>query len=192
MNSKKIWLMIPAILNPYLFMLSVTGMLLSAKVEFIIESQFLASYGIFIWYGFFIILGLVSIALTVLVFVLSLKGKWDPLFLSKCAMIIKLIQIPAYILIFVYGVLFAVTVWLFVVSFIAIIVDYITLLMSSSFNIAAIINLIREKKLSFKKSIPLIISQFIYCVDVVGAIILYRKIKKISLPCGQVAENVKE
>lgn len=78
------------------------------------------------------------------------------------------------------------------VSFIAIIVDYITLLMSSSFNIAAIINLIREKKLSFKKSIPLIISQFIYCVDVVGAIILYRKIKKISLPCGQVAENVKE
>ena len=117
---------------------------------------------------------------------LSLTGRWDPLFTAKSAMIIKLIQIPAYIIIFVFGVLFAITIWLYVVSIIAMIVDYITLLMSSSLSLSAIINLIRDKKLSFKKSILLIISQFVFCVDVVGAIILYRKIKK--LPAEPVPE----
>lgn len=191
MNSKKIWLMIPAALNPYLFILSIAGMLSSANVKFITESQFLASFGIFIWYGFFIILGLISIALTALCFVLSLTKKWDPLFLSKCAMIIKLIQIPAYIVIFVFGVLFATTIWLYVVSVIAMIVDYITLLMSSSLNIAAIINLIREKKLSFKKSILVIISQFIFCVDVVMAIVLYKKLKRSQAKNDlEITENI--
>ena len=180
MNSKRIWLMIPAAMNPYMFLIGVFGVYVAPNFKFITESQFLVAYGFFIWIGLFLLLGLAAIGVTVVCFVLSITKKWEPVSLAKTAMIIKLIQIPAYIVIFILGLIFSVTVWLYVLSLFMIVVDYITLLMSSSLNIADVINAIREKKTTFKKSILIIISQFFFCVDVVGAIVFYSRLKKAN------------
>lgn len=111
-------------------------------------------------------------------FALALLKKWDSLFLSKAAMIIKVIHIPAYIAIFVLGVLFSVTVWLWAVVPILAFLDYVFLLMSGSITVAAVINSVKEGRSELRKNIWIIICQFIFCADVVAAAVLYFRSKK--------------
>lgn len=182
MNAKRIWLMIPAILNPYMFLIGILGVYFFPQIEFITENNFFASYGIFIWYGFFLLFGLTAIVLSVVCFILSIKHKWNAVSLAKTAMIIKLIQIPAYIAVFALGVGFVASIWLIALIGMLVFADYITLVMSSSLSVAAVVNAIKDNKMTLAKGWWIIVLQFIFCADVVASIVLYRYLKKLTNP----------
>ena len=127
----------------------------------------------------FCIFAFISFVLNIIFFVLSITKKWDELYLAKVAMITKLIQIPSYIVIFVLGVFFTITIFTFVFSILMFFFDYLTLIMTGLINSAAVINASRKKAVSFGKNIWIIILQFVFCADVVASIIFYIKIKNI-------------
>lgn len=177
MNIKRFWLTLPIILFPYAFAGFFVAMWFCAgnggPMLFFYENMllFLAVIGV---------LMIMAIVCAVICLVLGLTGKWDSLSLMKCAMIIKLIHIPAYIVIFIWGFIFFITIWLMVFTLVLAFVDYIILLTTTSLSLTAAINSQREGKCTFKGNIWFIILQFIFCTDVITAVIYYFILKKKS------------
>ena len=104
MNAKRIWLLLPTILLPYFTLLLVAIVILYTKVQvfaFIIDHVFQEN-GLYIL-AILLILCLIAVAFSIAYFVLSIRKKWNPVSLAKCAMLIKWIQVPAYAAIFTLG-----------------------------------------------------------------------------------------
>ncbi|WP_329381913.1 hypothetical protein [Anaerofustis butyriciformans] len=100
-------------------------------------------------------------------------------------MLIKLIHIPFFILIFIIGMIFLMAMVvpaLFILSpiicFILACLDYILILVSSSYGINAITKMRNENILSKKEAVIYIIMHFIFVLDVISAIIIFIKAKK--------------
>ncbi len=179
MNKKRIWLVISTILLPYfvLFML--------ATLFFSIEQPFFGYImeNIFRNNALSLLLALliyctVAIALSVVCFVISIRKSWDALSLAKTAMIIKLIQVPAYIAIFVLSVAFILTIFTFAFTFILILIDCLTLLLTGLLTVSSVINAVKNGTFRIKEVIWVIILQFVFCADVVASIIYYKKLRK--------------
>ena len=128
--------------------------------------------------------------LSALCLVLGIKGNWDALSVAKTTMIIKLIQIPAYVVIFLLSAIFVMMI--FTIGFVIVFAffDYLTLLMSGMLGILAVVLAIRNGKVSFKESWWVILLQFIYCADVVATVIFYVKLKKMKLQEIETAKQV--
>lgn len=102
-------------------------------------------------------------------------------------MLIKLIHIPFYICVFLIGLLLAfamvVPALLFVspilISFMAVI-DLGLMFTSSMYGISAIVRLLRKNAISKKTALLHIILHFIFVADVISAICIYRKSKKLK------------
>ena len=179
MNIKRIWLIIPSFLLPYLTLFLLALIFLSPKYapfEFIAEKVFCSS--IIIMFVALLLFIILSATLSVVCFVMCICKKWDALSLAKTAMIIKLLQIPAYILIFALGAALALTIFTMIFSFVLAIIDYITLMLSGLITVSSVINASREGIIEFKKSFWVVILQFIFCADIVAAIIFYVLMKK--------------
>ncbi len=97
--------------------------------------------------------------------------------LLRINMIIKLLHIPAYLLIFIFGLLCMITIFTIGVTFILMILDGMTIILSGLIGISSIINGLRENKISLKQAVIHGVLQFIYCVDVISSIVLYRTVK---------------
>ena len=179
MNKKRIWLVLPAAAIPYVVIITLLFIFYSVQnpaIGFIMEKLFFSNalYLLLL----FLIYVVMAIALTVIAFVLAIVKNWDAVSLAKTAMLIKVIQIPAYIVIFGLGVLLAITIFTYPVTILFIILDYITLVMSGLLNIAGVILAARQKKQSFKSSVWIVVLQFVYCADIVASVIFYIKLKK--------------
>ena len=128
--------------------------------------------------------------LSVLCLIFGLKGNWDALSVAKTTMIIKLLQIPAYLVIFLLSLIFIITIFTFGFVIAFAFFDYLTLLMSGMLGILAVVQAIRNGKVSLKKSWWVILLQFIYCADVVAAVIFYVKLKKVKAKEAEIAQEV--
>ena len=95
-------------------------------------------------------------------------------------MVIKLVHIPAYVLIFVLGLAFMVTIFTFAITIILVIFDMMTIFMTGLIGLSGVIRACCEKKISIKSAIIHGILQFVFCLDVFSAVIAYRKVKKSS------------
>lgn len=179
MNKKRIWLIIPSFLLPYITLGMLALIFLSsvyAPLEFIVEKFFGSNIiSMLVALLLFIIL---SVTLSVVCFVMSIRKKWDALSLAKTAMLIKLLQIPAYILIFVLGVALALTIFTILFTFVLAIIDIITLTLTGLITVSSVINAARDGIIEFKKSLWVVILQFFFCADVVAAIVFYVLMKK--------------
>ena len=186
MNSKRIWLMIPGILFPYIVIAHLVLLFCSPDRMYEVFGPFAILY-------FFIPAAylLVAFPLCVVSFICSIKNKWDSVSLAKTAMIIKLIHIPAYIAIFALSIGFVLSIWLIGAVFLMVFCDYVTLIMSSSLSIASVVNAKKENKLTFGNSVWLTVSQLIFCVDVVMAIVIYNRLRKTPAE-ESVLENIGE
>lgn len=176
MNGKRILLLLPAALSPYLLIASM-GITYSLPEK--IFSHIGGPYNpwVLLVAPIFIF---ISFILCAVCFILSIKRKWDPLSLAKAAMIIKLTQIPAYLIIFVLGMLLATTIWLIALVLLLAFFDYVFLIMSGSVCIAAAINSEDDKRKALKKNLWIVICQFIYLADVIASVILYFRLKSPS------------
>lgn len=128
--------------------------------------------------GLVLLLVFLVIIFTVAYFILCLLKAFDHVSLAKTAIIVKLLQIPSYVVIFILGLLFLIAI--FTVRFtIALFMFYcVILFLSGLLSVAAIMNANRREMIIEIQAIVFGILQFIFVADVISTIILYRKLSK--------------
>lgn len=168
MNKKNIWLVIPTMFMPYLVVVILSIMMFGENNPF----------GKINPLGIILLYSLIATILNIFWFVRSIIKKGDPILTAKWAMIIKVVQIPAYIAIFILGICLMITI--FTIPFVIglFFIDSLILFLTGLITISSAINSIRLKKLKITDIIWVIILQFVFCADVVVTIIYYLKIKK--------------
>ena len=178
MNKKRFWFIIPTALLPYLVLFALATVFFSTKYPFF--ERIMVS----VFHGNAIIL-LIALSLYCLLaavisiwgFVISIRMGWDCFSLVKSAMIVKLMQVPAYILIFVLSVLLATTIFTIPFSIGLFLIDCLTLYLTGLVTIAAAVNTVRQDKIKSTEALLIIILQFIFCVDIVASIVFYARLK---------------
>ncbi len=119
-----------------------------------------------------------SVTVTVLAFILSLVQKWECLTLARLVMIVKLIHIPAYVLIYFCSIIFGVTVFLFAVNLLLFIFDCIFIGMTGLLATSSVVLAVQQKKWASSDAVWPILLQFVFCIDVVASIVFYIKLRK--------------
>lgn len=133
-----------------------------------------SAYNLFIPVALFIILTMI---LTVICVTFSQVQKWDAYVLAKTMAIIKIIHIPAYVVIFIVGAFCALTIFSLPFTVLLAVFDYILLVMSGVMTSSAVVLAINQNSQISKKYYFLAVLQFVYCIDAVAAWILYLKLK---------------
>ena len=175
MNKKRFLLILPAVLLPYAT-LGLLVLIYIAPHTFL--DEWMGRGGFFYLLGFFLLYVITAFALAVVGFVKSIRGNWDPISLAKTAMIIKLAQIPAYICIFILGLVCLVMIFTYFISFLLALIDAITLCATGLLTTAAVVNHSRRNQLEWGKYWWVIATQFIFCVDVGTTIWFYTKLRR--------------
>lgn len=103
------------------------------------------------------------------------KG-WSARRQARATMWVKLVQIPAYVMWFVLGA----ALFLFMGPLLAFLVDAMTIIVSGLVGLGTVFRCRKEGILTGKQTVTHGILQFVFCADVVSAIILYRKTKEVS------------
>lgn len=125
-----------------------------------------------------ILIWVVALVCAVSICTVSLIKKWDFVELSRVNMLIKTISIPAYVAIFVIGVVCMLTIFTFAISVALMILDVMAILLSGLIGLSAVKRCCDGKVLSTKQTILYCVLQFVFCADVVASIIVYRKTKR--------------
>jgi peptide-methionine (S)-S-oxide reductase len=175
MNKKRFLLILPAVLLPYAT-LGLLVLIYTAPNTFL--DEWMGRGGFFYLLGFFLLYVITAFALAVVGFVKSIRGNWDPISLAKTAMIIKLAQIPAYICIFILGLVCLVMIFTFFISFLLALIDAIALCATGLLTTAAVINHGRRKKIKRGKYWWVIALQFLFCLDVGATTWFYTRLRK--------------
>ncbi len=126
----------------------------------------------FVWMGLLWLAGLAA-GLAVLL----ARNRWTVRELARVNLFIKLVHIPAYVFWFAAGILF----FLFMGAPLAFFMDVMAISLSGLVGLAAVTRCKKEGVLTGKQAVIHGILQFIFCADVVSAIILYRKTREVSL-----------
>ena len=178
MKKNCIWYILPTALLPYIALGVLAIIFFSAKspvLDAVMESVFRGN----MWYlvAVLLLFCLLAAALSAVYFVRSIRKEYDALQLAKCAMVVKLLQVPAYIAIFVLGVLLVLAIFTIPFALGLFLIDCLTLLLTGLMTVAAAINAVRQGHCKTKETVWVIILQFIFCADVVAAAVFYRKLK---------------
>ena len=147
------------------------------------------------------ILPFVFDGLAVLVYILNIinaftyKSANQAKELAHYDMVIKLVHIPFYLMIFVFGVLMLATMLVPALTGVApiviimlAIVDALLMVTSSMYGVSAALKGVRSGQISGGKAVLLTVMHFIFALDVISAIILHASMKK-SVP-EAVQQNV--
>ena len=110
-------------------------------------------------------------------FAMGLAKKWDAKKVALANMIVKLIQIPAYIVTFLLGAIFILTVFTYALSFLLVLFDCLTIILTGLTGACVAIRSYKEQKTTIAFSVANGILQFIFCADVVCCILLFVKCK---------------
>lgn len=171
---KKLLPCIFIILFPYLIGFLIYSLFNPVFMEFIFQNN--------IYLGLFYLFIFWSIALISAIIISgnSVSNKRDAVELAWVNMIIKLVQIPAYLFIFVVGLVCMITIFTFMISFFLMLLDCAAIILSGLIGVSAIKRSKEEGILSGKEMIFHGILQFIFCGDVVSSILVFRKVKRVT------------
>lgn len=174
---KKYIQLLPTILYPYFIIASIFLIFGGGNpvVDMIWEK--LDNNG-YILLGIILAVFILSMILNIITVIIALANKWDAKSLAKTNMIIKCIQIPAYLCLFALGFMCLITIFTAGISFVVFVLDCLGIFLTGLFSISGIVRAWREGKISWKGTIAWGICSFICCVDVIMAIVMYQKIKK--------------
>ena len=117
-------------------------------------------------------------------FATSFKKSNDTLSLLRTNLIIKLIHIPAYVMLFIMGLLSTITTFTIGFALIVILLDIMIIILSGLVGLGAISKAMMEKRLSKEDVFLHGALQFVFCLDVFSAFSLYRKLKKETVSNG--------
>ena len=122
-----------------------------------------------------LLFGAVMYILNIIFMIQARNGCFHATDFARANMIVKLIQIPAYIFIFMIGILCMVMIFTIGISFVLLLLDALSIGLTGLFSIAAFQNLNREGMITRKAQFIYSIASFLFCVDVIIAVIGYRK-----------------
>ena len=181
MNKKLFVISVPIMLVPYLALFTLATVFFSTEVPFfnyIMESVFdsNALYLIAALLLYCLLIGVLSIVC----FFVSIFKKWDAISLAKTAMIMKLAQAPAYVLIFALGVVFVITIFTIPFSIGLFVIDCLSVFITGLFVISSVITAIRNNTFTLKEVIWVILLQFVFCADVISSVVFYIKLKRAN------------
>lgn len=168
---KRYFSLLPVVFFPYSVSLALMCIFNNDLMEALFQNN-----ALFLLFGI-LVLYVIALACSAIVFIISLVLKWDALELLRVNMIIKLVHIPAYLFIFLFGLGTLITIFTAPISLLLMLLDAMTIVLSGMIGLAGVIRGRSEKKLSTQAAVLLGFLQFIFCVDVMGAILLYRKAK---------------
>lgn len=180
MSKRLLWIAIPIAIVPYLALLALATIFLFANVPFfqwIMETVF-CNNALYLVAALFVYCILVII-LTAIWFFVSIHKKLDPFAIAKTAMIIKLAQIPAYVLIYAIGVLMLFTIFTIPFTIGLFLIDCLAVFMTGLLVIASVVISIKNNHFLWKEVFWIVLLQFIFCGDVIASVFLYRKLKRI-------------
>ena len=181
MNKKLFVISVPIVLVPYLALFTLATVFFSTKFPFfkyIMESVFgsNALYLIAALLLYCILTGMLSIVC----FFVSIYKKWDAISLAKTAMIMKLAQVPAYVLIFALGAVFVITIFTVPFSIGLFVIDSLSVIMKGLFVVSSVIDTIKIHTFTLKEVIWVILLQFVFCADVISSVVFYIKLKRAN------------
>ena len=177
--NKKVLFFIPIVLAPYLVLLAFATIFFSTKLpafRWIMEDVFRGN-ALYLVAAVLIFCVIIVVWSGILSFV-SIYKKWDALAVAKCAMIIKLAQIPAYAMIFALGVLLAIGIFTIPFAIGLFVLDCLLLFATGLLVISAVVISTRNERHTFREMLWVVLLQFVFCVDVIASIFLYRKMKQ--------------
>lgn len=144
-------------------------------LTYIIESG--VDVGIFLLATLFF-LHFMALICSIVTFITSIVKKRDGRELLRLSMVIKLLQIPAYLFMFFAGLALFITIFTIPISFALFIFCCMTIFLTGLIGLGGIIRSFKENNLSITESVVYGFLQFIFCIDVISSIILYKKVKK--------------
>lgn len=101
--------------------------------------------------------------------------KEDAGVLCRLNLFVKLLHIPAYVLFFLMALLCLTTIFTFVISVFFAAADIAVISVSGIVGLAGVVRGAKEKKLSGAAALLHGILQFVFCLDIISAIVIYRK-----------------
>ena len=181
MNKRLFLISVPIVLVPYLALFTLATVFFSTKISFfnyIMESVFNSNalYLIAVLLLYCLLAGVLSIVC----FFASIYKKWDAISLAKTAMVMKLVQVPAYVLIFALGAVFVMTIFTIPFSIGLFVIDCLSVFMTGLFVISSVIATIRNNTFTLKEVIWVILLQFVFCADVISSVVFYIKLKRAN------------
>lgn len=129
---------------------------------------------VFVPLGFILLVGLVLYFMNIGFFLMTKNGGWNSQELAKMNMIVKLIQIPAYLFIFVVGLLCGMMIFTIGISFVLLVLDIFSIGMTGIFASCAFYTLKQEQKISGNMQVLYSLASFLFCVDIIIAVVGYR------------------
>ena len=128
-----------------------------------------------------IIIYIIALFSSIIFCIINVFKKINSQELLHINMIIKLIQIPAYILIFIFGLLCLLTIFTIGISIVLMIFDGMAIFLTGVIGLAGIIRGLIENKITKKTAVIYAILQFIFCIDIIASIKIYKKIKVVNI-----------
>ena len=176
----KYLLLLPGAVFPYMVLLSLYGLFSGFFVNTIYQNPLLLIPTLFLFF-------ILALGCSIIFFAMGLAKKWDAKKVALANMIVKLIQIPAYVVTFLLGVICILTIFTYALSFLLVLFDCLTIILTGLTGACAAIRSYKEQKTTIAFSVANGILQFIFCADVVCSILLFVKCKtqKKQLMTGQ-------
>ncbi len=125
--------------------------------------------------GVVLIYTVISLLCTIISFIWHLRDG-DCLATAKAVMIIKLTQIPAYITVFIVSLFCLISLFTIPFALVLAMFDGIALFTSGLLLFAAVLNAVKQQQITKKSAAWTVASQCFFCVDVIGAIMLYKQL----------------
>lgn len=179
MSRNRIWYILPTAVLPYLVLLALAVIFFSTNhpvFAFLMESVFggnalLLIAALLLYCAF-------AGVFSVVCFVNGIRKDWDALSLARNAMILKLCQVPAYVMIFVLGIALAITLFTIPFAIGLFLLDCLTLCLTGFWTAAAAINAVRQGVCQSKEVLWIVLLQLVFCADVVATIVFYCKLRR--------------
>lgn len=161
---KKYLLLLPTAILPYYILLTLF-VLIKTISEHLLT---------FLFFGLWVLIPLSLICSIVWLF-RSIAHEQNTCEAAKAAMMLKLIHIPAYLLIFLCSLLFLITIFTAGLSLVLLLLDAITITASGLIGLAAVLRCKDEHLLTGKAALLQGLLQFVFCIDIISIIWIYRK-----------------
>lgn len=172
---KKILVCIPVILFPYtivvLTVLLISGFLTNPNNQNI--SLFILLFILCIWIS--------ALICAVFISIVSRIKKFSGLEMAKLNMLIKIIQIPAYILIFIFSILSFITIFTIGFSVAFWIIDVVSVVLTGIIGASAVRLNFCQGAINKSEARIYTFTQFVFCLDVIIAILVFTKSKRYNL-----------
>ena len=172
---KRLFSVIFIILFPYSIVLLLISLFYTTLMKYFFHNN------IYIGIFYIGILWIIALVNAIFICIKNIINNKNTLETAKVNMIIKIMQIPAYLFIFVIGLICMFTIFTFGISFLLIILDCASIFLTGIVGVSAVKCDYKEKILSSKELFIYSILQFVFCADVISAIILYQKSKSANI-----------